>query len=189
MDRVKRYRRGAYLEVALAVLTIPYLVVGALCMAYDDNPSLRFSFLGIAFCGAAVSVYLWLLNKDLLNHAFNFSRVDKLIYAMVVITAASFLSPVVGLAPAVVVLFIVLAVSAVNGIVTVKIGFMIRNCESDMFGYRNNISLALILIGALGMTIVLIPVAELISIAFCINMAKVYFAASDAMRDRAVVHT
>ena len=171
---------AGWLAVVGAVISIPYVVLSFM-MGFVESPSVQLLYLNsLGQIGmTALTIYLLVILRRVLNQKADFHAVDDFITIMIWLLVATTVAGVItnGLPSEtqekIGLLIILLLVPF--GVVGAVFGFKLLNCDDDLFGHLKKLAYLNIATGILLGTIVLAVVAPIVSAIADVVLALIFF--------------
>ncbi|MFY9261401.1 MAG: hypothetical protein WAO71_12945 [Gallionella sp.] len=173
---------AGWLSILSSVIAIPMLLLAIIDGIYHDQyPFLGYVDAFITLSYSIIFVFIFFSFRKLLNVKANIKAADQVINLIIVATyisiglsIASIIFP--EMTGTLAILEILLMVG--YGLFYLYLGRTILRCDNELYGYRKYVAWLGIIEGACYLTIVLFPIAVLVSVVSGIITAKMFFAST-----------
>lgn len=171
--------RAGWLAVLGAVLTVPQFVFSLVVAVGSPRGAALLADRVVGSLIVAISLYLLICLRRLLNSRFSFHDTDNLITAMIWTSAGGWLLSVLAPPDRFTALdAIALLVGIALAVLTVVFGIKLLRLSEDLYGLLKPFAYTLIAAAVLAATVILLPVGVLVDVANNVILAMVFFRAA-----------
>jgi hypothetical protein len=165
----------------LGVILTP--IYFALVYFAQSIPSLKFPWIATAYINTALSIYVYLILKKLLNEKSGYRAANLAISLFILASIVSALTAPLNNAAETSMFYTWLSIAelVVFGGLAIYLGIKLLRCEDVLFGQIKTIAYLTIAMGITMASVVLVLFSFLISVALSIAMAILFFRASQAL--------
>jgi hypothetical protein len=186
VSRPNHYALAGWLSIASAILIIPEISL-AVFIGFL-SPKLEVLLAPLRVVNVVISIFILYMFRKLLNERFDFHRADVLIHVLIAVNIVFFFLGMIdifagllgagkgfeiGFSIVAMVLFVVFC------IIHIIYGIVLLRLEDDLFGLLKPYAMLIIVSGALGVTVILIPFALLAAIAHMIVLGMIFLRAKE----------
>ena len=180
------YALAGWLSIASAVLIIPE--IGLTVFIGLLSPKLEIFLAPLRVVNVVMGIFVLYMFRKLLNVCFRFHRADTLIHVLITVNVVFFLIGLIdifaGLAGAgggfeIAFSIVSMVLFVAYCIVNIIFGVTLLKLEDNMFRLLKPYAVMIILSGALGATVILIPFALLAAIAHMIILGMIFLRARE----------
>ena len=166
--------------VLTVVLTIPYFILVAMA---ESMPGLKFALAASIFAMTAISIYIYIIFKKILNEKSSYRGANLAITLYILFSIVSAITSMVthGASNTLPVIVLSVAELLIFGGVAIYLGIKLLHCTDPLFGQIKPIAYLTLAMGITFASVVLMLLGVLVSFAFYIVMAIMFFRASKAL--------